>query len=149
MGMSMATIVTVSKVFAAIGTAAKVAAVAATAKMVLDPPKTDLPDFSNMTDLLNANVKATKYQYAPTQDINIGFQNYLDNLEKVAPYYVSRYSPNLKRDYVNTINLREKQAAKDQPSIHSYRLPKAKIQLAQTQRRNDEKEEQLSEQSEE
>lgn len=145
MGVSMATVVTVSKVFAAIGTAIKVAATAAVAKSILDPPKgPDMPDFSNLTDLTNANLASTKYQYAPTQDVNIGFQNYMDNLEKVAPFYVSRYSPNLKRDYVKTINLKEKQAASDQPEIHQYRLTKAKIQLAGKQRSQDEKEETLS-----
>jgi hypothetical protein len=128
---SMATIVTISKIFAAIGTAVKVAASAAAAKMVFDPPKPDLPD---MTSLMNANISHSKYQYAPTQDVNVGFQNYMDNLKKVAPYYVSRYKPELNKRFVDTINLREAQAARDQPEIHSNRSTKAKIQLAERQR---------------
>jgi hypothetical protein len=146
MAKTMMAMVTLGKVLAAVGTAVKVAAAAATAKLVPDPPKApDMPDFSNMTSLMNANLESTKYKYAPTQDVNIGYQNYLTDLKRVAPYYVSRYSPNLKRNYVETINKKEAQAALDQPDIHKYRLPKAKLQIAETRRRANEKEEKLPE----
>jgi hypothetical protein len=125
--VTMKAMVVLGKIIGAVKAAATVATAYVAAKSVLDPPK--LPTIPPLyTDL---SVKSSKYQYAPTQDINIGFQNYMDNLSKTAPYYVSRYRrENLRDDYVDTMNAREKQAAKDQPRIHATRSYAAKRQIA-------------------
>jgi hypothetical protein len=130
--VTMATMVTIGKIVAAVKTAATVAVAATVAKGAYDtwnPPKVDTPSLQTV----NYNPGGAKYEYAPTQDVNVGFQNYMNNLTRIAPYYVSRYNQDnkLRKDYVANINLKEKQAASDQPKIHSLRLGKAKQQLSE------------------
>jgi hypothetical protein len=71
--------------------------------------------------LADLEIRGTRYKTAQTQDINMGYQNFLSNLTKTAPYYVSRYKGRLKKDYVDTINKREDKAVADQSSIHKLR----------------------------
>jgi hypothetical protein len=71
------------------------------------------------------------YIPASTQDVNVGYQNYLTALLKIAPQYVGRYGTDVLRErYVNTITLREQQAATDQPKIHQQRNPLLRVQEA-------------------
>jgi hypothetical protein len=133
--ITMQTMVTIGKIIAAVKAVATVAVAATVAKGAYDtwnPPKTPDPSFK----AFDVNIGASKYKYAPTQDVNIGYQNYMDNLLKTAPYYVSRYNQDgaLRDNFVKTVNMKERQAARDQPKIHSSRLPAAKIQI-ETERR--------------
>jgi hypothetical protein len=131
----MTTMVTIGKIIGAVKTAATVAVAATVAKGAYDtwnPPSP--PDLSSLqTQNFDPNIGGSKYQYAPTQDVNIAYQNYLDSLLKTAPYYVSRYrADNLREGFMRNINVKEKQAEADQPRIHAMRPLKAKIQLNST-----------------
>jgi hypothetical protein len=66
-------------------------------------------------------IAGLKYKPASAQSVTVGYQNYLNTIQKIAPYYVSRYGPRLRSDYVRLVDKREKQAAKDQPILDTIR----------------------------
>jgi hypothetical protein len=64
------------------------------------------------------------YVPASSQDVTVGFQNYLNSLLKISPLYVARYGTDeLRERYVDTVTVKEKQAARDQVQIHKQRRP--------------------------
>jgi hypothetical protein len=115
-------------VVGAVSTLASVVGAVLGIKQIVDPDKPKAPE--PLTEVLN--YKQGVYTPATTQDVNLGYKNYLNSLLKISPRYVSRYKPERLRDrYTSTVTTQEEQLARDQPKIHTKR----RAFLAQQQRR--------------
>jgi hypothetical protein len=112
------TMVFIGKLFTAVKYAATVAAVASSYE---NQRKAASQAEDTAEEMAKFNVSGMKYKTAPTQDINTGYQNYLRTLERVAPYYISRYKPKVKQGYMAMVNKREQKAIDEQPSLHKLR----------------------------